>query len=219
MEPSKYEISSARAKQRAVDIFEFLDTAYKTMSTDAKRAVHLLQRHLDFDEIEGKTPKNLWDLRDSFKMSCSVKEVESVKQKLDHWKGTLESCLSLLKREKFGEIETYEKKASHMFKYMTDLEQDIQNYFEEAKKPPVKEVKDEKIKFFDPHFHLFDSTSSGPSDNKLWDWLYPSTKKFQIQNYEQMMQKDHDIEFVGGVAIEATSVPGRRLEEASWLDY
>jgi hypothetical protein len=33
-----------------------------------------------------------------------------------------------------------------------------------------------------------------------------------------MVLKDHDIELVGGVAIEATSIPGKRLEEASWLD-
>ena len=64
---------------------------------------------------------------------------------------------------------------------MDELDSDIEKFITEdlakANAPP-EEVVPEKIRFFDPHFHLFDSRPDGPSDNKLWDWLYPSANNF-----------------------------------------
>jgi hypothetical protein len=87
MEPSNFEISSDKAKQRAVDIFEFLDVAYKNMSNDAKRAVHLLNYHLDFGHIDlERPPTEIWKLRDSFGLSVHIKEVNEIKSELNHWR-------------------------------------------------------------------------------------------------------------------------------------
>jgi hypothetical protein len=141
-------------------------------------------------------------------------------EQLTHWRNELVACISLLEDNKTEGLSKFVSKAAHIHKYMDDFGKDLSHYLETAKavKPP-KEVIPEKIRFFDPHFHLFDSTSQGPSDPGLWNWLFPSAKSFHINEYEKMVLKDQDIELVGGMAIEATSVPGRRMEEAGWLNF
>ena len=63
----------------------------------------------------------------------------------------------------------------------------------------------EKIKFFDPHFHLVNWESGPHKENEaLWKTLYPEKPVFVIKDYENLIVGANDpVELIGGVFIEA----------------
>ena len=80
------------------------------------------------------------------------------------------------------------------------------------------ESNQEKVKFFDPHFHLVDRTD-GPSAVDFWTDLYPTSDKFLINDYENLVLADGaNVELLGGVFVEAVAKQEKRLEEALWVD-
>ena len=67
----------------------------------------------------------------------------------------------------------------------------------------------EKIKFFDPHFHLVDwESAEGPhkGSEALWKTLYPQKPVFGIKDYENLILGDGaPVELIGGMFIEANA--------------
>ena len=54
---------------------------------------------------------------------------------------------------------------------------------------------EEKVKFFDPHFHIFDR-ENGPFKGtcaELWEWMYPEAPQFLIADYEKLILEDDRI--------------------------
>ena len=78
----------------------------------------------------------------------------------------------------------------------------------------------EKIKFFDPHFHLVDWDSGPHKDNiALWKTLYPTHPVFGIKDYENLVLGDgQPIELMGGMFIEANAPEKDRIAESLWVD-
>ena len=79
----------------------------------------------------------------------------------------------------------------------------------------------EKIKFFDPHFHIVDYSESGPHSQALWSQIYPSASYFGIKDYEALIIDDQTkdkIDLIGGMFMEATCVSQKRIDEALWVD-
>ena len=79
----------------------------------------------------------------------------------------------------------------------------------------------EKIKFFDPHFHLLDWQSENGVHKEmvgLWQKMYPEKPLFVIKDYENLILGSGDpVELLGGVFMEAVAAPDRRIDEAKWV--
>ena len=76
----------------------------------------------------------------------------------------------------------------------------------------------QKIKFFDPHFHIFDRTENGPH-GKLSEVIFPNQAYYSILDYEKLiLEKDPPIEFLGGMFMEAVAPSADRIKEAFWVD-
>ena len=74
------------------------------------------------------------------------------------------------------------------------------------------------MKFFDPHFHVY-NWKTGPHSEELWKNLYPSKEIFGIKDYEALVLGGNaPVELIGGVFIEACAEPANRIAEAEWVN-
>ena len=76
----------------------------------------------------------------------------------------------------------------------------------------------EKIKFFDPHFHILDR-EDGPLVGEcadMWKSLYPHGPKFLLKDYEKMIMDGNEdkLELLGGMFVEVVATYEKRVEEA-----
>ena len=74
----------------------------------------------------------------------------------------------------------------------------------------------EKVKFFDPHFHLYDGTDEN-NPHKHHTQLENVT--FLAKQHEELITGHGDpVELIGGCWVEACCPPEMKFEEAKWVD-